>query len=70
MIDVREKEKDYAKKKLRHKYDMIEAEARNLLNSNKVITSMIKCTQRLNHCELQDAMINNDMVEESYSRCK
>ena len=70
IIDTRENEEEYTKKKYGHRKEFIDIEARNLFKIGKVTTSMIKCAHRFNHYGLREAMINNNMVETAYPRCK
>ena len=69
MIDAQEEELRHAKKKYGYKVDFIDLEARNMFSANKVITSMIKCTNSFNHYGLRHTMINNNMIEANCSRC-
>ena len=68
IIDVREEEKKYVKKKFRYKADFIDIEARNSFQKNKLTTSMIKCAYGYNHYSLRDAIINDNVVDVNYLR--
>jgi len=69
VIDAKEEEKRYTRKKYGYKEDFIDLEARNTFCPNKVTTSMIKCAHRYNHYWLRHAMINNNLVEANCPRC-
>ena len=45
-------------------------EARNVFQTGKVATSMIKCAHRFNHYGLGEAIINNNMVESMCPQCE
>ena len=45
-------------------------EAKNVFQTGKVKTSMIKYTYRFNHYGLREAIINNNIVESIYLQCK
>ena len=69
IIDRREEEKKYVKKKFGYKADFIDIEARNSFQTNKIIISIIKCAHRYNHYSLRDVMINENMVEANCPWC-
>ena len=47
-IDAQQRERDYAKTKLKMNYDLYDIKARNMFVKLKLTTSMIKCTHRMN----------------------
>ena len=69
-IDAREKEEEHANKKYGHRKEFIDMEARNVFQTGKVTTSMIKCAHGFNHYGLREAMMNNNMVESTCPRCE
>jgi len=57
-IDTEDEETEYAKSKLKNKFDFFNVEARNLFLKSKVTTSMIKCTHGINPYGVQNEMIS------------
>ena len=70
ILDAREKEKEYVNKKYRYRKEFIDMEVRNVFQTGKVTTSMIKCAHRFNHYGLREAIINNNMVESICPQCE
>ena len=70
IIDSKKAEENYGREKLKYKYDFVDAEARNVFNSKKVTTSMMKCAHGFNHYGLRDSLINNNMIDDSCPRCQ
>ena len=70
IIDVREKEKEYVSLKYGYRKEFIDMEARNVFQTGKVTSSMIKCAHRFNHYGLGEAIINNNMVESMCPQCE
>ena len=68
IIDAKESENKYGKKKLEYKYEFVDTEARNTFKSKNVTLSMIKYAHGFNHFRLRDSMINNNIIKEYYSR--
>ena len=62
MLDTKEVEYSYVKRKLSYHSDLIDIEARNIFSTKKVTTSLIKCSSRLNHYGLRSQMINQSLV--------
>ena len=62
IIDAKEKENEFAKKKYKHKFDFADMEVRNVLKIGEVITLMIKFTHRFNHYRTRDTTINKNII--------
>ena len=69
IIDAKHYEIEHAKKKLEHKLDFIDIEARNVFTTKEVTPSIMKCAYEFNHYGLRDTLINNEMVETQCPRC-
>ena len=62
IIDIKESEEEYARKKYTNKIDFIDLEARNSFPIKKVIPSIIKCFHRYNYYGVRKSVINSKMV--------
>jgi len=69
IIDMRESEREYIKKKYSSKLDFIDLEARNAFSTKKFTLLFIKCVYRYNHYGIRNIIINNSMVGNDYPRC-
>ena len=70
IIDSKDAEKKYAKKKLGYKHEFVDYEARNAFKVNEVTPSMIKCAYGFNHYGVREAMFNENMVDDRCPRCE
>ena len=58
----------YRERKLKYYYDMIDNSTRESILLSKITTSLIKCIHRFDYYRLQNALTNNNEIEETYPR--
>ena len=69
ILDAREEENEYARRKYKHKFEFIDMEARNAFKTGDVTTAMIKFTHGFNHYRIRNSIINKEIVGDNYLRC-
>jgi len=70
IIDSKKAEESHGREKLKCKCDFVDADARNVFNSKKVTTSMMKCAHGFNHHGLRDSLTNNNVIDDRCPRCQ
>ena len=69
VLDAREEENEYAKRKYLHKFEFIDMEARNSFKAGEVTTAMIKFAYGFNHYGLRDTIVNENIFQATCPRC-
>ena len=49
--------------------NLINIEARNVLDTKSITTLIVKCTNGYNYCRARDALIDSNLINSKYPRC-